>query len=245
MILVYRRTEKCRLDLDDPDFADKVRQREHVRAFFAAFHNSDGSIRWGYNDYTTPEDFRQQLESHVKIVIRPWLDGLGPGPQPVAEVPPLPLWEGSPFPGLRAFTPDDAPIFFGRGHETDELVCRLAGTSTRVLVVVGASGSGKSSQVAAGLLPRLMGNAIEDSKDWLLPSVLPSQHGERKQWAGQRFTPGELGDNPLLALAAKLVPLPDDAMTPGKVAEQLEADLRYWCSSRRQRCKLGRSGAKC
>ena len=84
--------------------------------------------------------------------------------------------------------------------------------------MVGASGSGKSSLIAAGLLPRLKDNAIEGSKDWLLPHVLPAGTGERKQWAGLRFTPGELGDNPFQALAAKLAPLlPDESMTPGRV----------------------------
>jgi hypothetical protein len=75
----------------------------------------------------------------------------------------LPLWTGSPFPGLRAFTPADAPIFFGRGRETDQLVRRLADGS-RFIAVVGASGSGKSSLVAAGLMPRLADNAIEGSQ---------------------------------------------------------------------------------
>jgi excinuclease UvrABC ATPase subunit len=37
----------------------------------------------------------------------------------------------------------------------------------RFTVVVGASGSGKSSVVAAGLLPRLSDNAIPGSRDWM------------------------------------------------------------------------------
>src|SRR5512139_1003509 len=53
---------------------------------------------------------------------------------------------------------------------------------------VGASGSGKSSLVGAGLIPRLMDNTIPGSKDWL--------------WA--RLTPGEVGSNPFGALAVAL-----------------------------------------
>jgi formylglycine-generating enzyme required for sulfatase activity len=87
----------------------------------------------------------------------------------------------------------------------------LAEARNGFVVVVGASGSGKSSLVAAGLLPRLSANAIEGSKDWLLPHVVPARAGERKQWATLRFTPGELGDNPFAAMASKLAPLlPDD-----------------------------------
>ena len=101
---------------------------------------------------------------------------------------------------------------------------RLEDRATRFIAVVAASGSGKSSLVAAGLLPRLKDNAVEGSKDWLLPGVVAAV-GERKQWTGLRITPGEMGDNPLLALAVKLAPLlPDESLTPGKVAERLASD---------------------
>ena len=111
-----------------------------------------------------------------------------------------------------------------RGCETDELVARFAASSTPLLVVVGASGSGKSSLVAAGLLPRLMSVAISGSKDWLLPLVLPAAPGERKQWTGLRFTPREF-DNPFDALAAKFAPLlPDEAITARGIVERLETD---------------------
>ena len=227
-ILVYRRTEKCLLDPGDPQFADRLRQWEHVQAFFAAFRNPDGSIKRSCNEYEKPEDFRRQLDGHLKSLIRSLLESRSTrAPRSAESTAPataLPLWKGSPFPGLRAFTPDDAPIFFGRGRETDELVRRLADTASRFVVVVGASGSGKSSLVAAGLLPRLSANAIEGSKDWLLPHVLPAAAGERKQWAALRFTPGELGENPFVALAAKLAPLlPDESITPRSVAARLEA----------------------
>lgn len=201
-ILVYRRSEKCLLDPDDAQFDEKLRQRRQVEAFFAAFRNPDGSIRSGYNEYPAPEAFGRQLDLHLRSVISRLLQSR---PAPAAAVPvpvqptKAPLWQGSPFPGLRAFTPDDAPIFFGRGRETDELVRRLA-DGCRFLAVVGASGSGKSSLVAAGLIPRLKANAIEGAKDWLLPSVVPAAASGRKQWVGLRFTPGELGDDPFPCL---------------------------------------------
>jgi formylglycine-generating enzyme required for sulfatase activity len=97
-----------------------------------------------------------------------------------------PFWTGSPFPGLRPYTDKDATIFFGRGRETDELLARLRDPAQRFIAVVGASGSGKSSLVWAGLIPRLMQGALEGSADW----------------AWVRFTPGKWGDNPFTALAA-------------------------------------------
>ena len=95
-------------------------------------------------------------------------------------------WQGSPFPGLRHFTPDDAAIFFGRSQETAELLARVQ--RERFVAMVGASGSGKSSLVAAGILPRLR--------------EIPG--GEYWQWV--RLTPGDPGDDPFVALAVKLAP---------------------------------------
>ncbi len=59
----------------------------------------------------------------------------------------------NPYKGLRAFDESDAADFHGR----DELVATLlaAVTDHRFVAVVGPSGSGKSSVVQAGLLPRL------------------------------------------------------------------------------------------
>jgi len=235
-ILVYRRAGKCLLDPDDADFDDRLGQRRRVEAFFAAFRNLDGSIRRGVNEYAAPAAFGRDLGLHLRSLIRGLLQSrpatpsqpppaASPEATPVSTPapPPLPLWPGSPFPGLRAFTPADAPIFFGRGRETDQLVRRLA-DGGRFIAVVGASGSGKSSLVAAGLLPRLADNAIEGSKGWLLPQVQPAGAADRRQWSGLRFTPGELGDNPFLALAARLAPLLPEPITPRELAAKLAGD---------------------
>ena len=68
-----------------------------------------------------------------------------------------------PYPGLEAFTADDAAVFFGRGDAIDAAMRRLheGPASLRTLgrrpflAVVGPSGSGKSSLVRAGVTPRL------------------------------------------------------------------------------------------
>ena len=60
----------------------------------------------------------------------------------------------SPYPGLRPFDADEADLFFGREEHIFEMFTLLE--NHRFLAVVGASGSGKSSLVRAGLLPRLL-----------------------------------------------------------------------------------------
>jgi WD40 repeat protein len=68
----------------------------------------------------------------------------------------------SPYPGLVPFAPEDAAVFFGRQPETHRLAELLTPTLQhgpgRFVAVVGPSGSGKSSLVHAGLLPRLARN---------------------------------------------------------------------------------------
>jgi hypothetical protein len=60
--------------------------------------------------------------------------------------------EKEPFFGLKAIDETRSHLFFGREHETQELVERLS--ETRLLMVTGDSGCGKSSLVRAGLVPR-------------------------------------------------------------------------------------------
>jgi AAA ATPase domain/TIR domain len=66
-----------------------------------------------------------------------------------------------PYPGLLAFQEEDAAVFFGRGQEilngleTLDALRRRGRGAPRLVLFLGASGSGKSSLVRAGLIPRL------------------------------------------------------------------------------------------
>lgn len=74
----------------------------------------------------------------------------------------------NPWCGLRAYDSEDAPLFFGRQRVIDTLLERVQNsTASPLLVVVGASGTGKSSAVKAGLLPRLQhAGESEGSDKW-------------------------------------------------------------------------------
>ncbi len=65
----------------------------------------------------------------------------------------------SPYPGLRALEAKDAGVFFGRDAlliEAGDKLRRLSQSAApRIMVLLGASGAGKSSFLRAGLLPRL------------------------------------------------------------------------------------------
>jgi len=133
------------------------------------------------------------------------------------EQPPQDIDEGAippcPYPGLAYFGPQDSALFFGR----DAAIARLetAVTQQALTALVGASGSGKSSVVLAGLAPRL--------------ADLAPRHNGQRSWRFSHFRVGtEPNKNPFLALARALVPLlgehsPTDALEEiQKLASKLE-----------------------
>jgi WD40 repeat protein len=109
-------------------------------------------------------------------------------------------WDGSrpPYPGMTAFGEADAAVFFGRDAEVQrglDLLNRLRRFGgERFALLLGASGSGKSSLLRAGLLPRLR----RDPDAWLpLPATRP------------RHLLGTLGTRAAPASGAELVELLD------------------------------------
>jgi WD40 repeat protein/DNA-binding SARP family transcriptional activator len=81
-----------------------------------------------------------------------------------------------PYKGLARFEQSDAEFFHGRDRLVAELVARLV--DAPLLAVVGASGSGKSSAVRAGLLPALAAGVLPGSGAWpqvvLTPATAPA-----------------------------------------------------------------------
>jgi WD40 repeat protein/DNA-binding SARP family transcriptional activator len=72
-----------------------------------------------------------------------------------------------PYLGLAPFREADAPFFFGRDGFTKKLI-EAVRERPLVAVIVGSSGSGKSSAVFAGLVPRLRSEG-----DWLMADLRP------------------------------------------------------------------------
>ena len=70
-----------------------------------------------------------------------------------------------PYPGLRPFEASEWSIFFGRERMIDEVIERLA--RDRLVVIHGASGSGKSSLVRAGVMPKLARQHLRHGAPWV------------------------------------------------------------------------------
>ena len=82
-----------------------------------------------------------------------------------------------PYRGLEALEPEDAAVFFGRGADVVRGIDALRGLASRkpprLLVILGASGAGKSSFLRAGLWPRL----LRDDSQWLPLRAIRANRG--------------------------------------------------------------------
>jgi hypothetical protein len=95
----------------------------------------------------------------------------------------------TPYRGLLPFREQDAGLFFGRRRYVDGLVRKVGGpTATNVVVVIGRSGSGKSSIVYAGLFPTLRRQrGVAGEPVWQIVSLRP--HDEPLNQLALAFDP--------------------------------------------------------
>ncbi|MEA5566209.1 eIF2A-related protein [Anabaena sp. UHCC 0399] len=102
-----------------------------------------------------------------------------------------------PYRGLKAFGEEDSQYFYGRESLTQQLIAHIAHKS--FLALVGASGSGKSSVVQAGLISQLrLGKQLPNSDSWLVktirPGARPLEALARRLETGEQGSKGDKGD---------------------------------------------------
>ena len=117
-----------------------------------------------------PSPVLQRLQERILTHDPALLPGLPPA---------TPIRRGTarnPFKGLRPFGEEDAADFFGRERLVEVMLDRLV-AGHRLVAVVGPSGSGKSSAVAAGLLPRLRTDAVPGSSRWQIVELTIGARG--------------------------------------------------------------------
>ncbi|MFN0051949.1 MAG: TIR domain-containing protein [Planctomycetales bacterium] len=80
--------------------------------------------------------------------------------------------QACPYPGLEFFSEEQAGVYFGRSEETQGVLDALRQLRNRdqprLLLITGASGSGKSSLARAGVAPRLR---HKSGGEWIVPPV--------------------------------------------------------------------------
>ena len=80
----------------------------------------------------------------------------------------------NPFPGLRPFAPEESDLFFGREVESREVMEKLL--NNRFITVIGASGSGKSSLIYCGVLPKIRDLGQKESALWRIIMFRPGNN---------------------------------------------------------------------
>jgi WD40 repeat protein len=154
-LLAFRNVSPAPIDPRDPEIqAKSIAQLTALNGFWTRHFADRGVFLAAYDEYHTLEQFAQRLEESLrKLIERRIKDASGRDSRTE------PIWLGEPFRGLESYEFAHAPIFFGRDaavmKATEQLVAN-AGAGHAFLLVSGASGSGKSSLVKAGIVPRLI-----------------------------------------------------------------------------------------
>ena len=183
-VYLFRKMAPAVLPVEDEKSRALVNhQLDRLRVFWERFIKTrEGHFKAGYQEFTNPDEFETQLDA----LLRGWLDERvlkgGAVVWPIAT-------KGSPFRGLAAFGAKHAPVFFGRGADITRAVDDFkdaARRGTPFLLVIGSSGSGKSSLARAGLSPRL---------------TTPGVVGAVDLWRVAMMRPGEAKSEPVRALA--------------------------------------------
>lgn len=183
-VFVFRYTASApHLVIGDPNEALVRREWQALCGFIARwFETPTGQFLAAFNPYVSEDDFEAQLEA----LLRGWCaEKISSGRAS------WPASKGSPFRGLDVFDAAHAPVFFGRRDDVLRAVESLragAARGTPFLLVLGASGTGKSSLARAGVLPRLTTAGVTEVDHWRTAILRPGD-----------------GADPIAALAAALV----------------------------------------
>jgi WD40 repeat protein len=217
-ILAFRNVKPASVDARNPDArAKSIAQLDALDAFWCRHFADHDVLIAAFKEYYTLQEFADRLEEALRKLIERRIKALID--QPVADR--GAVWLGAPFRGLEAYEFEHAPIYFGR----DKLIAQAAEqfsiqarSGTAFLLVSGASGSGKSSLVKAGLVPRLMKPQRIEGTAFLRRAVFRPSDGRNDIILGfvEMLVRGPLKDG---------IGLPE-LLAPGQSATDLATHLR-------------------
>jgi tetratricopeptide (TPR) repeat protein len=207
-ILVYKK--RVLIDAEHAEAA--AADLRALNAFWQKwFRDENGHFTASFDGFETAAEFADKLRRHV----RQWLLRRRQDVTWPVEL------KGSPYRSLEPFEAEHAGVFFGRRRAIRQVVARLAAASARgcgFLVLLGGSGTGKSSLARAGIIPFLAEHGVvPEVAEWRAAALRPAALGEDAVAGLARilFQPGALPE-----LAASDYPTPERfAAMAGRSAE--------------------------
>jgi WD40 repeat protein/tetratricopeptide (TPR) repeat protein len=181
---IYRNRSQPNPPLDPPATREEFfRQWDLLKDFFDSWEkDSQGQFIGAFNSYNNLDEFEGLFREHFRDFLlvqvsderqRRWL----------AQRAQARRWKENPFRGLQIFDFEHAPIFAGRTLAIDGVLTALiqqAEGGRPFVLVLGASGSGKSSLVRAGVLPLLTEpGVIEGIGLWRRSVMRPAAAGSQ------------------------------------------------------------------
>ena len=154
-LLVYRSREDARVGtLDTARRRQAIEQLEELDRFWSRHFANEGSFLGAYTEFTSGAEFAAAFERHLRKLIEKRIASLAAASHEQGTR----IWTQAPFRGLESYEFEHAQIFFGQDDALTKAMVRLAANAaggSPFLLVLGASGSGKSSLVKAGIVPKL------------------------------------------------------------------------------------------
>ena len=187
-LLVYRKTAEPRISFRDPkQVQEHVDQFQSLERFFQRwFLNDDGSLKGAYTPFADADEFERKVYDHLRHILRQEVTGPNAGEAKAS-------WHsGSPFRGLQTFEIEHAPIFFGRTRAISDVRGRFelqAAENRAFVLVLGMSGSGKSSLMRAGVVPTITRPGVVERVGFWRRCVLrlSESRGDLFEWLAQRI----------------------------------------------------------
>ena len=154
---VYRNSSKPTPPLEPKEEREVfIRQWDSLQEFFAHWEkNHEGNFAETCNNYRDLQEFEELFREHFRNFLAGQVERKV-GQKVLGRK--VRRWKSCPFRGLNFFDFEHAPIFHGRTKAIGEVLEALEAqvrAQRPFVLVVGASGSGKSSLVRAGVLPLL------------------------------------------------------------------------------------------
>lgn len=160
-IIVYVKDAEIQLGkgLSTPQIKDALEQQDKLNSFIEEkFRDRETGTNYAYLQFDRQQTFEERLRTHLTRMIQ---EHIGHDVN-VRE------WEGNPYVGLKSYDVDESPIFCGRKDLTYDIIEKISekhrDNQEPTLLILGESGSGKSSLVKAGLIPYFQNTSGEEIK---------------------------------------------------------------------------------